>query len=169
MTLLHLPVVMNPTSYWLLSLTIAVALPLLIFDHHTFAWLDLIVRVCLAECNRRWNRRRIRRQSGSQTSTRQLDEMVACLVGYREEPRLFEEALRAVKDAKCKCLVVGIDGNGREDLLMLESFQKVSVRSQKAASSLKCHQGFQGREKLHLEFTRIRRQEVLTAIRRASR
>jgi hypothetical protein len=122
---------MNLTLRWFLSLTIAVTLPLLILERYAFAWLDLLVRICLAEYNRYWNRTRVLRQSDSDMKAERSDELIACLVGYREEPLLFEQSLEAIKKAKPGCLVVGIDGNSRGDLPMLETFQKVGVRSQR--------------------------------------
>ncbi|PVH75778.1 glycosyltransferase family 2 protein, partial [Cadophora sp. DSE1049] len=50
---------------------------------------------------------------------------IACLVGYREEAKLFQGALESYNDASTKYLVVGVDGNSAEDEEMVKIFQKV--------------------------------------------
>lgn len=51
---------------------------------------------------------------------------IAAIVGYREDPVIFTKALESYLDADgCKFVLTCIDGNGPEDQVMVDIFQKV--------------------------------------------
>lgn len=89
-------------------------------------WLDLLYRIFLAERNRTANSNRLSTEPSLNHSEKTTPSSIACLVGYREEERLFRDALISYNDAGTKTLVVGIDGNSAEDEEMVKIFQKVS-------------------------------------------
>ena len=56
---------------------------------------------------------------------RKLDS-IAAVVGYREDPTIFTKALESYRHANgCRFLLVSVDGNGLEDQVMVDVFQKV--------------------------------------------
>ena len=88
-------------------------------------WFDLLLRIYLAERNQTANSRRLSTVSTTGSIDAKVPSTIACLVGYREDEKLFEEALRSYKEAKTKYLVVGIDGNSAEDEQMVKVFRNV--------------------------------------------
>lgn len=98
---------------------------------------DMIVSIVLAEyCRWRNNKRRrdaaLQEENGSlglaekgKSSEQRLD-CVAAIVGYREEPILWKQALGSYSQAQnCRFLLVCIDGDVEEDREMVEVFQDV--------------------------------------------
>ncbi|PYH30928.1 glycosyltransferase family 2 protein [Aspergillus neoniger CBS 115656] len=98
---------------------------------------DMIVSIILAEyCRWRNNKRRrdaaLQEENGSlglaekgKSSEQRLD-CVAAIVGYREEPTLWKQALGSYSHAQnCRFLLVCIDGDAEEDREMVEVFQDV--------------------------------------------
>ena len=57
-------------------------------------------------------------------------DCLAAVVGYREDPVIFEKALESYLHADgCRFMLVAIDGNGLEDQQMVDVFQKVCLDS----------------------------------------
>lgn len=53
---------------------------------------------------------------------------IACVVGWREDEQLYADCLRGVSESpSCAAMVAGIDGDGAEDELMVEVFQRVCI------------------------------------------
>ena len=88
-------------------------------------FLDLCLRILLAEINRFNNSERLSKHGKFQKDQGTAPKKVACVVSYREKPYLFERNLRSYLDAGCEYLVLGIDGNGVEDERMVSVFQNV--------------------------------------------
>lgn len=99
---------------------------------HISIALDLVVRIVLAEKNRADNLRRLASWQDRQKGKADL-EVVASIVGRRENGPLFTGCLESYRKAGCKYLVVGIDGNEDEDEDMVSVFRDVS------AGFLYCH------------------------------
>ena len=93
------------------------------------SWLYLMVRIYLAEQNRSHNAKRLPIFESTQQDDpgkQSLHSNIACVVGHREDPDLFERCLRSYVDIGYGCLVVGIDGNDHQDKRMLQVFEKVA-------------------------------------------
>ncbi|KAH7008900.1 glycosyltransferase family 2 protein [Ilyonectria destructans] len=107
--------------------------------------LDLACTIMLAELNRFVNEgRRIgfyseQSRPRSKMDSEKLDlerqsasprlDCVAAVVGWREDPTLFTQALESYKVAKhCSFMLVGIDGDEEEDQDMVRVFNKVYPR-----------------------------------------
>jgi hyaluronan synthase len=53
-------------------------------------------------------------------------DCIAAVVGYREDPSIFTKALESYSNTKgCRFVLIGIDGNGAKDQVMVDIFQKV--------------------------------------------
>lgn len=52
---------------------------------------------------------------------------VACVIAYREDEAIFERCLRSYTElgTSCKAFVLGVDGDGPDDLAMTAIFRKV--------------------------------------------
>lgn len=108
---------------------LAILLPAIVyFGARAIIWFDLLFRIYLAEQNRSSNTHRLSQKPDAEKKQADAPAAVACLVGYREEANLFEAALTSYLNAGRKYLVVGIDGNSREDDEMVHIFQKVRPR-----------------------------------------
>ncbi|KAG4431960.1 hypothetical protein IFR05_012556 [Cadophora sp. M221] len=94
-------------------------------------WIDLLLRIYLAERNQSENSRRLTIEPTTGSIDAKVPSTIACLVGYREDEKLFEEALRSYNEAKTKYLVVGIDDDSAEDEQMVKIFQKAMNPTQK--------------------------------------
>lgn len=92
---------------------------------HTMVLMDLMLRIFLAEQNTAENLRRL--NTWKFRSREHKDpQVVATLIGYREDLLLFRNCLERYLGSGCKCLVVGIDGNQPEDEKMVSVFRDVS-------------------------------------------
>lgn len=61
-------------------------------------------------------------------------ETLAAVVGWREDPNLWERCLESYKTARrCKFLLAGIDGNESDDLEMVDIFKQVRKLHELAA------------------------------------
>lgn len=74
--------------------------------------------------------------SGTSKKDRSLErgtdrpECMAAVIGYREDTQIFTQALESYRHATgCRFLLVGIDGDDREDEYMIEIFRKVGLQS----------------------------------------
>lgn len=113
--------------------------------------LDLVVTIGLAELNRYVNEGRRRafyaNESRPVLKEKVYDEkqmildvellqppaprldIMAAVVGWREDPSLFTRALESYKNAKgCAFVLVGIDGDEKDDEDMVDVFHHVSAR-----------------------------------------
>lgn len=56
---------------------------------------------------------------------------VACVIAYRENETVFERCLRSYTElgTSCKAFVLGVDGDGPDDLAMTAVFKKVGIRA----------------------------------------
>lgn len=97
--------------------------------------LESVWQISLAEVNRRKNIRRIEVLEGKakgdeekglllkQTAVRHI----ASVVGYREEPGLFKKCLESYKGSPgLELMLVGVDGDGEEDMEMVRIAEEVS-------------------------------------------
>ncbi|KAH7400433.1 hypothetical protein BKA64DRAFT_642579 [Cadophora sp. MPI-SDFR-AT-0126] len=95
------------------------ALPFLSFvlylSTRVVIWTDLFIRIFLAEKNQSDNSHKLSSPHRFDTNENAGPSSIACLVGYREDERLFEDALISYNEAGTKYLVVGVDGNSAED------------------------------------------------------
>lgn len=110
------------------------------------ATVDLLIGICLAELCRFANegRRIAWREIEAQPRREKEDvekgtgaggsggalvaEAMASIVGWREDPDLWEKCLESYKDAVgCRFVLVGIDGHDADDKEMVDVFQKVRV------------------------------------------
>lgn len=89
---------------------------------HLVILADLLVRIFLAELNRRTVLKACQK-----AESRQNPKVVASVVGYRESPDTFDRCLGSYLEAGCTWLVVGIDGNQSEDEVMVRIFQQVPL------------------------------------------
>lgn len=110
-----------------ISLTASILLPLVLYIYGLFKWVDLLFRIFLAEFNRSRNKRRVEDFQSSNNGNESKLRVMGQIVGYREDPQLFENSLVSLVNTGCGCLVVGIDGNEKEDLKMVNVFQKVGT------------------------------------------
>jgi hyaluronan synthase len=97
---------------------------------------DLLLQIVMAEYNLVANRKRnasCRRKSFQKTphsTSHTIIPSIACIIGYRENPSIFEQCLQSYHSAiGCAHLVVGIDGNQDADLDMVRVFQTVRLTS----------------------------------------
>ncbi|KAJ5038744.1 uncharacterized protein L3040_006424 [Drepanopeziza brunnea f. sp. 'multigermtubi'] len=88
-------------------------------------WFDLTYRIYLSERNRSKNRRRVAKKLNAEGQEVPVPKAVACVVGYREEAELFKAALTSYLTSGCNYLVVGIDGDTKDDKEMVQVFEKV--------------------------------------------
>lgn len=112
------------------------------------ATVDLLISICLAEFCRFTNEGRRIALNKSKTQPREKDdvekhaalgynhpgaptcEAMASIVGWREDPDLWERCLESYKTATgCKFVLVGIDGNDVDDKEMVDIFRKVPLIS----------------------------------------
>lgn len=113
------------------------------------ATVDLLISICLAELCRFTNEgRRIAWREIEAAPTREKEdvekggllpggggggggapavaEAMASIVGWREDPDLWERCLESYKDATgCRFVLVGIDGHDADDQEMVNIFKKV--------------------------------------------
>ena len=106
-------------------LTLPVLYIALYLSSRIVIWLDLLYRIFLAERNQTANSNGLSTEPSLNHGEKATPSSIACLVGYREEERLFQDALISYNDAGTKTLVVGIDGNSVEDEEMVKIFQSV--------------------------------------------
>ncbi|PWY96187.1 hyaluronan synthase [Aspergillus sclerotioniger CBS 115572] len=93
---------------------------------------DMMVSIMLAEYCRWGNNKRRKYAAGSlglaekgKSSEQSLD-CVAAVVGYREEPAIWRQALESYSHAQnCRFLLICIDGDAEEDREMVNVFQDV--------------------------------------------
>ncbi|MAD83303.1 MAG: hypothetical protein CL912_25780 [Deltaproteobacteria bacterium] len=107
------------------TLKLPVLVSVLYISNRIVIWLDLLYRIILAERNRIANSKKLSTEPRLNYSEKATPSSIACLVGYREEERLFQDALISYNSAGTKTLVVGIDGNSAEDEEMVKIFQRV--------------------------------------------
>lgn len=90
-------------------------------------WLDFLLRVLLAEYNRR--KSLVEKQPESIGGEEKVagTKTVACVVGYREDPSTFYASLRSYTRNQPSIMVVGIDGCVEEDHKMVYVFNEVSI------------------------------------------
>ena len=96
---------------------------------------ECIWQISLAEVNRRKSIRRLRllhdnlKSADEEKGFGDTEPAVRCLasvVGYREEPTLFRKCLESYRNtAGLEVLLLGIDGNGRDDMEMVRVVQEV--------------------------------------------
>ncbi|KAM0722490.1 hypothetical protein Q7P37_001931 [Cladosporium fusiforme] len=91
---------------------------------HTVVLMDLMLRIFLAEQNTAENLRWLNTWK-SRSREHKDPQVVATLIGYREDLLLFSNCLERYLGSGCKCLVVGIDGNQPEDEKMVSVFGDV--------------------------------------------
>jgi len=91
---------------------------------HALIFMDLILRIFLAERNAADNLRRLsswKARPGESPNT----QVIVSIVGYREDPLLFKNCLERYLKSGSKYLVVGVDGNQPEDENMVRVFRNV--------------------------------------------
>jgi hypothetical protein len=111
---------LNPT----LSVVIAFGLPVVLtYYHGIFKWLDFVIRTVLAEVNRYSNKSRLAARKPDQV--KDIAQTVISIVGYREDPEVYEQALRSLSNAGAAILIAGIDGDSKEDMSMVDVCNEV--------------------------------------------
>ncbi|KAI9170644.1 Hyaluronan synthase 2 [Paramyrothecium foliicola] len=104
--------------------------------------LDLIITIILTELNRFNNQRRRAKLHNQQTQVSKKTDIetamsdtqspninlqsMAAVVGWREHPPVFKQALESYRAAKgCAFVLIGIDGDEEEDIDMVRVFEEV--------------------------------------------
>jgi hyaluronan synthase len=101
---------------------------------------EAILQIILSEINRRRQSIRLKQAEGENDS-KDLEHLdlksiwptpcVGSVVGYREDPLVFQKCLESYHqdfDKALKVLVIGIDGNELEDLEMVKTAESVCLK-----------------------------------------
>lgn len=123
----------SPRPRWKVSSTLQILLAIasilaamIYMGHFRLVLLvELTLEICLYEYNV-IRAKRCRSEYLSGLSPSSNTKYLACIIGRREDPRLFNRCLRSnYGDGTRALLVVGVDGCDHEDFYMVRTFQRV--------------------------------------------
>lgn len=107
------------------SLFVALALAACYF--HYFLLADLMIRVVVFRFNRLLNQER--RSTARQRLKGAANNFVSCIIGHREDYQTFMDCLASYQNIQgCRYLIVGVDGDQKQDQEMVDVFSKVRTR-----------------------------------------
>jgi hypothetical protein len=117
---------MESSLHTILTTSASLVFPL-VLNYYTgiFKWIDLAIRVILAEINRANNKERLESRISTSEESEDIKDTVISIVGYREAAESYERALRSLKSSGAPILIAGIDGDSDEDLKMVDVFNTV--------------------------------------------
>jgi hypothetical protein len=108
-----------------LNIAITFILPPILAVFGLWKYVDLLIRVFLAEVNRNSNKKRLTTRIKAVGAGDDASQTVASIVGYREDLDGYERALRSLAQSGAAVVIAGVDGDSEEDLTMLNVCTKV--------------------------------------------
>jgi hypothetical protein len=108
-----------------LNIAITFILPPVLAVFSLWKYVDLIIRISLAEVNRSANEKRLTTRIKTVGAGDDASRTVASIVGYREDLEGYERALRSLAQSGAAVVIAGVDGNSEEDVTMTNVCNKV--------------------------------------------